>query len=206
MGLVQHKEVAGWLITTVWSDPRDYAAPIMVSVSMKEIASNDTAVSWTFDPTITDPINDAAAAVVFENEPHNTGEYAKFKIPLAALLSFVEAADVANAKALRFAAEGPREPPKPDPTLAELIQQYKDGTFVPSDWNLCIDWNSRSTGKQAEDGGIEFQKCIEFYVMGSGSGQCQHRFSWPVEKMTKERLEAWIKKTFNVDRVQYGVG
>ena len=127
-------------------------------------------------------------------------------IPIDVLLAFAKEVDSVNAKQDTIVKRGPLPPPIPDPTLEELVQRYKDGAFDPNKWNLCIDYNSVNRGEKTEDGGIKFTECIGFYVMGSGCGQCQHSFYWPRDKMTSERLEAWIKKTFNVDDVQYGVG
>lgn len=194
--IVQHKEIDGWLITTVWSGPHD---PVTATVALKEIASNDTAVSWEFDPSV------KVADVEFESEPTVTGGYAKFKIPLAVLVAFVGIVDTVNAKARIRTQRGPLPHPKPALTLEELIQQYKDGKFNPNDWNLCIDYNVVDLGDR-EGHRILYTRAIGFYVMGQGCGQCEYSFYWPAEEMTEYHLEAWIKKTFGVDHVLHGVG
>ena len=104
--------------------------------------------------------------------------------------------------------------PEPPYTIQDLLADYANGKFDPNRWNLCIDYNHVNLGETPDEGEkFKFTKCIGFYIMGSGGSQCHRSFYWAVEgplartpPMTKERLESWIKRTFKVDRVLFGLG
>lgn len=190
---IQTQEVDGWQIATNWTNA---AKP---EVTLKEIACNDTVVAWVSK-------EGTDGKVEFESEPAQISGYTKFRIPFTVLQTFMgvieTAQDVQQKQILFRGSISKPNTPRDQITLPELVAKYKRGEFDPKQWNLCIDWNSVDVGDETP----AYTRCIGFYVMGDGCGQCEHQFHWPSEVMTKELLETWIKTTFNVDRVLYGVG
>ena len=71
--------VEGWTITVL---PKGSAHdPDISAVGMKEIACNDTAVSWSSKTNV----------IAFESEPPVSGGYAMFNVPVAAMAAFLDA-------------------------------------------------------------------------------------------------------------------
>jgi len=184
----EHCELEGWRITIT----KFANAPDVVTASC--LSNNEGCMEW------------RGQGIVFQCDDGTGG----FNVPYNVMHEFMQAIELPNARP-SFPEEPadmvPQVPVAAQPyTLQNLVDDYIRGEFDPNRWNMCIDYNGRDVGEKTECGNPKYTKHIGFYVMGTGCGQCLHKFYWRADDMPYERLESWIKLRFGVDRVLNGVG
>jgi hypothetical protein len=92
-------------------------------------------------------------------------------------------------------------------TLANLVEQYKAGTFDPTQWNWCVGENIVPVDGDPT-GPTGFRPAVCIFVMGDGAQQCYRMI--PLDGVPSPEL--WeqaisdIKRLFGVKRVIRGVG
>lgn len=89
-----------------------------------------------------------------------------------------------------------------------LVRQYQEGTFRPSEWNWVVAENSVPVLDEASPNGWKYAPRVCIYVMGSGGQEILHDFILAGEINQQKRAQAveLIRQTFGVERVIFGLG